>query len=161
MSSTPFVDIDHPANKLAMQWLKRHWRDQRQVTSEDEADDPYYNAGTHPDVVEFMWLQLHPGLPKEARCLVYGLPCLVHPNSGVIIAIGVGTEYVLRIPIESLPEAATSGCTPLHHWGGAAKDTNLEIELGPGWVFGSYGKESKRWCRATCDLFSVRRSASP
>ena len=149
-----FIDASHPANRLPLQALEARGPEARPLTPEAEAIDPYYEAGCHPEIVAWMWERLAKKLPPESRCLVYGTPCLVQPTSGVIIAAGMGTSYVLRLLPESLPHAATFDCTPVHTWGGSAGTTDLRVEYGEGWVFGSFGTESIEWCRATFHHFN-------
>lgn len=66
----------------------------------DQVKDRFYGLGTHPDIVERLWL-LDRGLPASCRWVVWGYPALVHPLSGVIFAIGFGTIGVaMRLPAE-------------------------------------------------------------
>jgi hypothetical protein len=153
--SSVFLDASHPANRLPLQTLEARGPEARPLTPAAEATDPYYEAGCHPDVVGFLWERLSKKFPDEARCLVYGTPCIIQPTSGILIAAGMGTSYILRLLPESLPHAATLGCTPLHTWGGSTGTTDLRVEFGDNWVFGSYGPESIEWCRATFHYFNV------
>jgi hypothetical protein len=74
----------------------------------DQVKDPIFGLGTHPDIVERLWL-LDRGLPASCRWVVWGFPALVHPLSGVIFAIGFGTIGIaMRLPAEwpaTAPEA--------------------------------------------------------
>jgi hypothetical protein len=143
-----FIDGSHPTNRLPLRALEARGPEARPLTPASEAGDPYYEAGCHPDIVAFMWERLAKEFPVDARCLVYGTPCIVQPKSGILLAAGMGTSYVLRLLPESLAQAATFGCTPLHTWGGSTGTTDLRNEYGDDWVFGSFGPESIEWCRA-------------
>ncbi len=147
-----FIDASHPANRLPLSALESPGV--RPLIPAFDAADPYYEAGCHPDVVAWMWERLARKLPEESRCLVYGTPGIVQPVSGVIVAVGMGTQYILRLLPESLPAASAIGCTPHHEWGGNQEPTDLRRSFGEGWVFGSYGRESIEWCRATFHHFS-------
>jgi len=64
----------------------------------EEVDDPVEGLGTHPDIVEQLW-QLDAALPQSCRWVVWGMPALVHPETGVVFAVGFGTlGYVMRLP---------------------------------------------------------------
>ena len=149
-----FVDASHPANRPVLTSLETSARADRPLMPAAEAIDPYYEAGCHPEVVGWMWERLSKKLPPESRCLVYGTPCIVHPASGILLAVGMGTSYVIRLLTEFLPAAAEMGCTPRHTWGDG-RVTDLSLEYGAGWVFGSYSRESVEWCRATFHHFSA------
>jgi hypothetical protein len=149
-----YLDASHPANRQALQALESTEPWARPLTPSDEAHDPYYEAGCHPEVVGWMWEELAKGLPPESRCLVYGTPALVQPVSGIVLALGMGTTYCLRILPAALPEAASFGCTPVHVWGESGGATDLQVAFGEGWIFGSFGAESVRWCHASFRHFS-------
>src|SRR5688572_14249314 len=149
-----FVDASNPANQPALTSLEASARADRPLTPAAEAIDPYYEAGCQPEVVGWMWERLSKKLPPESRCLIYGTPCIVQPSSGILLAVGMGTSYVIRLLQEFLPAAAEIGCTPRHVWGDG-RVTDLGVEYGDGWVFGSYSRESVEWCRATFHHFST------
>lgn len=124
-----------------------------------DAGDPYYEAGSHPDIVEFLWKRLSKEYPDECRCLVYGAPSVIQPVSGVVLAVGMGTSYCLRILPESMADAATIGSTPLHTWGNGVT-TDLRETFGENWVFGSFADESVDWFSAVYHHFSHAPSAN-
>ena len=67
--------------------------------SPKEVDDPYYNLGTHPELVERLWDGITTDLPTNCRWIVYGIPTLVRPDTGVIFGFAGGTHtYALRLP---------------------------------------------------------------
>jgi hypothetical protein len=71
-----------------------------------EVDDSLYGLGTHPDIIEHMW-NLDRTLPRSCRWVFWGGPALVHPQTGVVFAVGFGTiGYVMRLPPGVLAQAA-------------------------------------------------------
>lgn len=151
------VDPTHPANALAIRELRSLAPGARPVTPAAEAEDPYYECGCHPDVVERLWDHLGKSLPADARCLVYGRPALVQPESGVILAVCMGTSYAMRVPEEQLAAALAAGCTQTHEWGqGSGHVTDLVREYGPDWVFPGGAREQVEWCRQVYERFNAR-----
>lgn len=149
------IDPNNPANHPILETLRDRARSARPLTPPAEVVDPYYETGSHPEIVAWMWEKLSKKFPDESRCLVYGMPCVIQPVSGVILAVGMGTQYCLRVLDESLEEAASFRCTPIHRWAGGEKVTDLSDMYGKGWVFGSFGKESIKWFRATYHHFNI------
>ncbi len=144
------LDESHALNRLVLERLgdpKRVRFDPRPIASPREHPDPYQEAGSHPDVVERVWDVLGASLPKNGRALVYGAPALVHPL-GVVMALAYGTQYALRIPEASLAWAAKAGCKTEQTWTGGGM-TNIEDELGRGWVFGAWLEQEKAWLAQT------------
>jgi len=77
--------------------------------------DPWHGLGTHPDIVEAMW-RLDDALPERCRWVFWGKPALVHPLTGVVFAVGIGTiGYAMRLPAEiraaAAPERASARIT--------------------------------------------------
>ena len=155
-----FIDPNNPANHPVLDALREAAEHARPLTPMSEAGDPYYEAGSHPDIVEFMWERLSKKFPDECRCLVYGRPSVIQPVSGVVLAVGMGTQYCLRVLHESLDEAASHGCTPMHRWAGGETVTDLSGMYGENWIFGSLGNESIRWFHATYHHFSSPPAAA-
>ncbi len=67
--------------------------DKEPVQSIDPKCDYYWGSGTHPDVLERLWNQIGKKLPVDSRAVVFGNPALVHPDSGIVLAFALGTEY--------------------------------------------------------------------
>jgi hypothetical protein len=64
----------------------------------DAVKNPFYELGVHPDIVEQLW-QLDRALPLSSRWVVWGHPSLVHPRTGVIFSVAIGTiGIVARMP---------------------------------------------------------------
>ena len=94
----------------------------------DTVKDPYYSLGTHPALVEQLW-RLDDGLPKRCRWMVWGRPALVHPDTGIIFAVALGSiGIVARLPegfAESPGTRRPLGKGRVYDIGGA----------GPDWAF--------------------------
>ncbi len=114
--------------------------------------DAYYEAGSHPDIVERLWDQIGAALPSDCRSLVYGTPALTHPISGAILAIGIGTEYGLRLVEPGLSAALAAGAKTITTWTGGGS-TDLRAECGADWLFGCWATAEPTWCRQTFDVF--------
>jgi hypothetical protein len=147
------IDPSHPANHPILDTLRKLAEKARPLTPLSEAGDAYYLAGSHPEIVGFMWEKLSKKFPDESRCLVYGRPSVIQPVSGVILAVGMGTQYCQRILPESMSDAAAIGSTPTHRWSNGT--TDLREIFGENWVFGSLGDESIGWLRAAYHHFNV------
>jgi hypothetical protein len=152
------LDPNNPANHPVLDTLRSAAENARPLTPMSEAGDAYFEAGSHPEIVGFMWERLSKKFPDASRCLVYGTPCVIQPVSGVILAVGMGTQYCLRILPESIEPAAAAGCTPTHSWG-KGDATDLRDVFGPNWVFGSFGEESIEWFRAAYHHFAQSPSS--
>lgn len=154
-----FIDASHPANEGILTRLRAQAPAARPLTPAADAHDPYYEAGCHPDVVEFLWERL----PSQARdlhqCLVFGTVCLVQPRSGIILAAGMGTQYVMRLAPDVLPVALAAGCGPVHRWGRDGDTTDLRTMYGPDWVFGEYSARASAWCAETSRHFDAAPAA--
>ena len=151
-----FVDLAHQANRLVVHELRSSAPHAEPVTPAANAVDPYYGCGSHPEIVERIWDQLGSRLPADGRCLVYGTPALIQSTSGVILALGMGTSYVLRIREEDLPSALSAGCTQAHEWGrGSGNVTHLVDLYGADWVFGAWDRREAAWLGASYASFNA------
>lgn len=115
--------------------------------------DPYWEAGCHPDIVERLWKQIGTALPSDCCSLVCGTPALTHPVSGAILAIGMGTEYGLRLAEPSLSAALAAGAKTLMTWGAGGGSTDLRKVCGADWLFGGWATKEPEWCRHAFDAF--------
>jgi hypothetical protein len=141
------LDESHPMNQLVLRYLRGRNRLRSKpepIVFRDEHPDPYMGAGSHPDIVERVWDVLGASLPVDCRAIVYGTPALVHPREGVVFAVTYGTKYAIRVPSESIHEALKVGCRVEQKWTGGGM-TNIEEELGRGWIFGGWVEEEKQW----------------
>jgi hypothetical protein len=94
----------------------------------DKTQDPHFGLGTHPDLVERLW-RLEDDLPKPCRWTLWGRPALVHPDTGVVFAVAVGSiGLAARLPPAFRASAETA--RPLGK--GRAYDVSA---AGPDWAF--------------------------
>jgi hypothetical protein len=150
--------LAHPANRRVLHTLRPKDSSVPALTPLSEIEDPYvayFECGSHPDVVKYVWEGLGKSLPEACCCLVYGTPALVHDQSGVVLAVCYGTEYALRVPEQLLPRVLKAGCTPVSTWGGVGEPTDLRTELGPDWLFGCFARGERRWTRAAYHYYRV------
>jgi hypothetical protein len=139
--SGPFglsVDEGHAGNAWPLAWLSTHASAQGKrlglIAAPARVRDPYMSCGAHPDIVERVWEQLGRALPRDGRCLIFGTPALVHAEFGVLLAVCLGTAYVVRLPPDAAPPPRR--CVVMQGSDGGRLD--LESEFGAGWMFGDF-----------------------
>ena len=147
------MDISHPQNTKVLAYLARGKRDVPVVSRPDSVPQPYYQCGCHPDIVERLWDQIGAALPADCRCLVHGTPTLVHPQTCVILAIGIGTQYGLRCPGGLATAAIKAGAKTSTTWSGGG-EMETRRDLGEDWVFGAWLPEELNWCRSVYEGFN-------
>jgi hypothetical protein len=145
-----FLDEKHPANLQVLASLgsgrAKKWKP---IAAPAKVPDPYMNCGSHPDIVERVWDHLGRVLPDDGRCLVYGNPALVHPRSGVVLAVCYGTSYALRLPKGS-PRPPRRLRVVKWTLGG---ETDLEAEYGKYWQFGCFSADEENTLKAVYEEF--------
>jgi hypothetical protein len=109
--------------------------------------DPYLHLGSHPDIVEHVWDKMAPLLQQDCRCIVYGTPALVAPRSGIMLAQAYGTQYVLRVPRQSIAGALQRGAKTKMTWAGG-QVTDITQEYGDDWIFGCWLTQEPAWLLA-------------
>jgi hypothetical protein len=114
--------------------------------------DAYRQCGCHPDIVERLWDQIGTALPVDCRGLVYSNPALTHPKSGVILAVGLGTWYGLRLLGSLAEEAINAGATARTKFS-TGDVVDIQIEFGDGWVFGAWIPNELTWCNNAYQIF--------
>jgi hypothetical protein len=116
----------------------------------DEVTDPIYGLGTHPDIIEIMW-KLDDTLPERCRWVFWGRPSLVHPETGVVFAVGMGTVgFVMRLPDEVLQGADQSQADVTVSFN---PDHRYDIgPAGPEWRFTFMPAPRVAWCQAAYDF---------
>ena len=114
--------------------------------------DPWFGLGTHPDIIEMMW-KLDDALPQRCRWVFWGGPSLVHPETGVVFAVGIGTiGLVMRLPPEVLE---VTGSDPHHATVVQQLSRGLPFDIssaGPEWRLIGYAAPRAEWCRAAYDF---------
>ena len=156
------INFDAPANQGILRYLSDPARIARSVSivrdrpscSPDEVEQPYLTLGAHPDLLSRFWDELTVKLPVDCRWIVYGMPVLVCPPSGVIFGFCGGTHtYALRLPPPERQAAIEAGAKRVHEYsvvptrGIAPKRLDLD-EIGPEWVFGGWFRGEEEWCLA-------------
>lgn len=141
------VIVDHPLNAGVVRSLGRKALGAVSIVASDAVPNPYFRCGSHPEIVERVWDQLGRGLPPASRRILCGTPVLVHPATGVVLAVCYGTSYCLRLSNGVMPVAVQAGYETSHRWGDGTV-TDLSEEFGRDWVFGRWAKEETDWCRA-------------
>ncbi len=93
--SEPLVNLAHPANKTALEYLKSMGRNDGRSEVEYPADQANpYQLFAHPDLLEILWTNIVAHIPHEPHrpaVVVYGRPVLVNPTSGVLFGAAIGT----------------------------------------------------------------------
>lgn len=146
------LDLGHPENRGVLAYLGRGERARAPIARPSSVPDAYQGCGCHPDVVERVWDGLGRALPRASRALVFGTPALVHVGSGVVLAVGLGTSYALRLPAAALsePASATLECARTFRTAGQHLDL---APWGPRWRFGAYLAREPAWVgEATLEL---------
>lgn len=136
--------LEHEANAKLLAVLSKP--DVPVVAFPFSVKDPYMEQVCHPDIVERIWDQIGKVFVTDARCLVYGRPALVDPATGIIVAVGYGTRYCVRIPVSEVPEAINLGASISTKWS-SGETTNIQDEFGEGWVFGAWLNDEAAWCQ--------------
>ena len=146
------MNPEHPANQQVIRYLRRNGRQAALIAAADSIPDPYMEAGSHPEIVERVWNGLGAKFPRDARCLFCGTPALIHPRTGVVLALGLGTRYGLRIPPDCTEAAIRAGAKTFTDWttGGSM---NTREDLGEDWIFGAWLADEVQWCRAAYALY--------
>jgi len=140
------LNLEHPANARVIRYLKKRNEKAPPLQLPDSVSTPYYSLGSHPDIVERVWVQLAARLPSECAVIAYGNPALVHPASGIVMALAMGTAYTLRILPESRDEAVRAGASAIHNYTASRIVLDVSKELGPDWIFGCWDERECEWC---------------
>ena len=114
------------------------------ISAPPAGTNPYWELGSHPEIVERVWDMLGVRLGDDCRALIYGIPGLVDPNTGAVLAIAYGTSYAIRVPNRRLGEALQAGCAVEAAWSDGTS-TNIEHTFGRGWVFGHWLPQEVDW----------------
>jgi len=139
--------IRQSRNERVVRYLERNSRGRLSPEGRPPGDTyhDYWECGSHPDIVERLWDQLGKPLPKDCRQVVMGSPALVHPGSGVVLALAIGTQYALRVPGRVLRDGLPAGARTQNTWSGGGQ-MNIQEEFGADWVFGKWDSSEEAWC---------------
>jgi hypothetical protein len=143
------VALDRPENAGVLDYLgrSRGLGDLPVGQSPDEVDR--LHLGTHPRIVERLWDALDAALPVSGRCVIFGGPALVQQASGVVLAVGIGTQYVLRLLPGDREQAIVAGAEVVHTFQTSGGTLDLRERLGSDWVFGRFDDREATWLAAT------------
>lgn len=133
------LDPSHPWNvglvrELAAQAKRRRVRVDA-IAAPKSVTNPYWELGSSPEVVERLWDVLGARLSDKSRAIVYGVPGLVDPGSGAVLALAYRETYVLRVPNRRMEVATQSGCAAERSVSDGST-VNIERSFGRGWLFG-------------------------
>lgn len=106
--------------------------------------DPYWEAGSHPDIVERVWDALNKTLPEDCRARAYSTPVLAHPATNRIFASAYGTQYALWLTPPDFLEALALGAGTVMTWS-TRMTTDLAEKAGPGWIWGRWYQPEPDW----------------
>jgi hypothetical protein len=149
------MEIAQPSNEQVLAYLGRAKREAPVHAPWHPGPEGYFRCGCHPDIVERLWEQLGATLPTGSRCFILGVPTLIQPESGVILAIGIGTQYGLRLPGALGAEAIKAGAATQTTWS-TGDEMDTRHELGPDWVFGAWLAGEPGWVRQVCVQFAPK-----
>jgi len=99
-----------------------------------------------------VWDALGKHFAPAARCIFCGTPALVHPTTGIVFALGLGTQYGLRFPPDLAAAAVRAGAKTFTRWSTGSTIDTREV-LGEGWVFGAWLDEEHEWCQKAYEFF--------
>lgn len=149
------LDERHPENRGVLAHLARggpvHGDS---IARPSSVPDAYQGCGCHPDVVEHLWDVLGRELPRAARALVLGTPALVHAQAGIVLAVGLGTTYALRLSAAALIEPASAALASAHTFRTAGEHLDL-VTWSPRWRFGAYLAHEPGWLAAAAAEFDA------
>ena len=123
----------------------------------DSRPNPYLTLGSHPDIVERLWKQISAAMPSECRSIVCGTPALVQPESGIVFAFAYGTQYCLRLPETLIETAFLAKAKTSTRWSNGKVEDLRQLELGPGWIFGSWMAAEIEWCKESFASFGKEK----
>ena len=155
------VDFTSPKNSGVIRYLRTNASSEfnfskarsKESCAPESVDDPYSNLNTHPDLVIRFWDKITTQLPEVCKWVIYGLPVLVNPKSGIVFGFATGTNtYALRLPTIEKEAAIKSGCKRIFKYRApAGEEFNLD-EIGEEWIFGNYISDEKDWCLAAYEF---------
>ena len=144
----------HPRNSKVLGYFSRSAEEPKCVGPWEVGPDPYMASGSHPDVVSRVWDEIGSSLPEDCKCRVGYSPALVHPRTGLLLAVAMGTQYALRLPSDLRQTALNAGLKTSTVWG-LKHHFDLSASLGSEWVFGGWLKEEFEWLRLAYEAESA------
>lgn len=148
--SIPRVEDEaRTANEGVLRYLGRGSDPEGVVVERPPGDVDTWRLGAHPDIVEQLWTRLNAALASDARFLVADTAALVDPNTGLVLAVALGTQYAIRLTGAGLTAAEAAGYESIHEFRTVGRRLDLAAAFGPGWVFGRYDDREPGWLAET------------
>jgi hypothetical protein len=139
------MPLRQPKNQGVLRYLEgRLPAKKRPAEVRNPTDTDYWEAGAHPEIVERLWDQLGARLPLDCRRVIWGSPALLHPTTGLIFGLAMGTSYVIRLAKQTRQHGLPHGVKPEMTWSSGER-TNIQAEFGKDWTFGSWNKTEEAW----------------
>ncbi len=92
---------------------------------------------------------LNAALPADTRRLFAGGAALVEPESGLILAVALGTEYGIRLTGAGLIAAREAAFATVHTFRSVDRTLDIAATFGTGWVFGNHDPREGEWLAET------------
>jgi hypothetical protein len=156
MAHDGHINVDVPQNSMVLAYLTRPGRPNPvplpPVVRPEEVADPYTRLGAHPEVVRRIWDELGSSFPRICRSVVHSAPVLLHPETGTIFVLALGTGYGLRLPPPLIQIAISRGArTSVRYTDG--DEMNARRDLGHDWVLGAWLAAEPKWCIRAFEYF--------
>ncbi len=151
------MDISVAMNQKVLAYLSARYPDSPLTLLPQENErDPYMHLGSHPDIVVRIWKEIGANLDSDCRLIVCGTPALVQPETGIILAFALGTQYCLHLPPLLARSALATGAKTTTKWSnGSVMD--VAKKFGEGWIFGKWLKDEIEWCQQAYRVFGSSR----
>lgn len=146
--------LDHPANAGLRRWCApRHARPGiPPLATPNQVEHWHLKLGTHPDLIDRLWVELQANLLADCRMIFYGTPVLMHPVTGIVFGFAGGTHTcALRLPAPEYADALRAGATRIAHYSVGQPSFDLDT-IGPEWVFGKWLASENGWCLAAYEF---------
>jgi hypothetical protein len=149
------MDISDPLKQNVLAYLSSRYPDLPLALLPQESKlDPYMHLGSHPDIVERIWKGIGAKLDSDCRLIICGTPALVQPETGIILALTLGTQYCLHLPDPLVRTALEAGAKTTTKWSNGHVMDVAKI-FGKGWIFGKWLKDEIEWCRQSYKIFGL------
>jgi uncharacterized protein (TIGR02996 family) len=151
----PWVDVDHEANRLALEFIRQRRRERTGLPQSRKSIPvrPMQETRWESDfVVHRLWEELQPFLSPAAACAIGNVPALVDVWSGMLMAVAMdGDGYVVRVPSEMAHDLRTSATLPAVPRPGSR--VRVLAAFGHGWVRGDDSVAEELWLRQAAAEF--------
>lgn len=141
------VSFSHPANAGILNYLMGQGF--RVLPSLVPPDDYYRSiGGTHPDLIEILWVRMPKLLPENCAWIVYGRPALVNKSTGIVFGFAVGTSLIgLRLP-DKERQLVMDTNPHSQKWRWSTGEEVFVRDLGEDWVFVNFSGQEQNCLRA-------------